>query len=1430
MATWPFTDDTLSQAELLYVGYFGRAGDPGGTNFWVGELLDGFSLQAAAASFSVQEEAKAKYPLLANPLINSPANINAFLDEVYANLFARAADAGGKAYWAAYIQDAIDTGDPIIIANAIGQAILLISFGATGSDQTVLSNKVTAADFVTNEFAAHGINFTTELPPGTPENDANNVAYLFSQEAVHSVNLSAQSLAISENATTEFVANPPSGETFLLTVGQDSFHGTGRDLFNAPLAGVNGDLPTLTDLDNITSTGSSTAFGAGDPPFAPGFSQLDGYGPHVSSDGPDAALAVQGAFFGSVLNASFNTQHNYHGPVNVDAIGNGGGALNFVTGVNIRGIQTWNINTVNDLDSYGGTIVITGGGPNSANQITGLLYLNVELNSGSSSLYIGDNAEPVQYPNGDLLETITVSDAVGTGCNGVDVDIAAQAFSGNDTLNVVASVVGGFPLQSSSNGFTTSLDVPKPITGTYGDPDDYCVNWRDFGALAYAVAAGASSGPTPDGFVGPDDGAVGYANWNVYSTNAWRVEGKIPFGTWTLQDSTGQKGGVNILALGGEGSTSAETLTLHDDGSSTILFSTYISDSEGGKDWQNLTDINLSDTTGFVVLSGLEYEKGLYYDYGSNDGGVPYVSAQYLGGEGYDHYCVGGLLSFLDSPITIEGGDGNSFYDLTSLSPESAAASSIDGGHGTNGNSEVAFNNRVFTSGLVIPTTNIQVFDDADDSQGGTIDLADFNMLPLNMDYTLLGGGLVPAGFSLLQLLGADGCTATELTSNLFIEDGPINFALNMQDVANGEWVYPDNDPDNVPVGLTGYNITIFGEQPPPFVATTDTLKWWVSDDGATYGTEPVDEDERLLAQPNGNVVGGTIFVSPVVEIFNYTNVDIYLPYESAVINSDGDSIQNWVVLGSDHFTDQPVPTVTNASVNFYDNTDDTGGSDPGGADNLVLGHTNFTDTLAPADIGHTTVEIDGISAPPDDPSGASTTINFFGHGTFEIGATNASVLQAASSAHLIMDLPATLDYHSLNGIGPALGIDVTGSEHGQNLLQGTSGEVSVIHEVVNVSDNGILDTDQIFLGVGSFAGALTAGSAVTFGGVGLTYIADTDGHGNYLLGDDVLTGGDGTSGHGVPFLEIGGEWNVGGSTTYTGNDGDNYFPEGGNDIVNISHDLLNLHYSTVWFAMYDVCNSGGPDYAVNGLFSHMSGDPLDPYWGPANQFDVGTPDFATTAGVYGQAITTVTGGVESYVDNYDNSLLTINGFAQGDASHGDIINFDVNDWATGRLTDNAGADDFTAFGLVEADGLSMALEGEHNADAELYNVGFAGEEIASPAGDEATIILDTIGQYDNATQLVAQLTQATVGNFVFNMADQALTDGSIMHVLVGYETTGGDMHIADVSLFNNTTTTGDPLTLVDTADTDVTVSAVDLINLVGVNIDNVHGNNFHFV
>jgi hypothetical protein len=110
-----------------------------------------------AGSFSVQPEATALYTFLANPSTATQAQISSFIDAVYEDLFNRAPDAGGLAYW----QNQLETnlGNP----QAVGAFILNVISGAQGADQTTISNKVTVADYFTQELNSTGISFTSSV-------------------------------------------------------------------------------------------------------------------------------------------------------------------------------------------------------------------------------------------------------------------------------------------------------------------------------------------------------------------------------------------------------------------------------------------------------------------------------------------------------------------------------------------------------------------------------------------------------------------------------------------------------------------------------------------------------------------------------------------------------------------------------------------------------------------------------------------------------------------------------------------------------------------------------------------------------------------------------------------------------------------------------------------------------------------------------------------------------------------------------------------------------------------------------------------------------------------------------------------------------------------------------------------------------------------
>ncbi len=1389
-----------------YQAAFGRVPDQAGVAYWVGQVAaNPANLALLSTSFANSAEFFADYAATAT----TPAS-STLVTALYQNVLGRAPDAAGLAYWS---------------NSGLDAAQLLQSFAQ--SPEFITDTTPYVIQFQNAEVAGNpptsGSIYAQTIPGGIAAN-----TYTITYGAPTTFTFTGTAGGVPVTGT---VAGGPTGP-----ISSTEAAGNSNVTINASLG--------LNNSQNIVFNGVNNVLNAD---YTPGV-------------GPVQSL----------------TNSNFPGS-NFDQVG-----------LNIRGVQTWNIQAEVPVGSSSSSSLITfTGDAAQGNFISGLQTVNFNDNSGTTSLKIGDNSEPVQEPNGANGFAINVSNAVGTGTNFADVDIAAQAFTGgNNTINVGAYIVGGFPLDSGG-----SYIIPQPfeIGANNNDADDYNPNWVGFEQNAFAIAAGASAGP---------NGSTGFQNWVISSAGAASV------------------GTINILALGGEGSTSAQTLTLTNpagDNSATILYATAASDSHS-TDWENLTTITLTDTTGNVVLTGAETD--------AQAGG--WTS---LGG--------GLLTSDTSALVTIAGGAGNSFYDLSSLTFAAATntKASFDGGHGTGANSEVAFNNSVVANasltnlnGTVVNISNIQVLDDtgylktgttfnatqgaSNSLQGGVINMADFNLDPLNTNYDLLSGPLgnlfyvsggsalqdptfaagtdvAPKGFQLLQLLDADGSTQATLAQDLFIENGFTQFAVNMQDVADGAVsgsytpatytvVWP-TDSNNYDYGAswyspavntvkwTGYDITIYGsENPGPsnetLVNYKDTLDLWLSDDGINlqavpagtatlpvYTLEWVTQSETVTTNwshtyTRGNhtythggsvsvtntisaweeVQTGTVTVQtsapqyvsamnvPAFTIDNYTTGNIYLPYQSVDAAKDGGGLHNYVILGSEDpytnggvggFVFQPVYTVLNGTVNFYDNTTDTGGSPPGGPDNLVLGVTNFTADLNPVSaggyldptgfIGYTTVFVDSTTqtSPP------SSTINDYGAGSLEIGATNVSILNAASTSHLIMDLPGTNYYGSLNGIGPAEGITVTGSAHGQNLLQGSSG-------VVNFDNNGHFAPNFAPYYTGVLVSELPSGG----------------------VGNDTLTGGTASVGVDV-------------QNALSLNYGDNFFPEGGIDVVNINHaynsaGTVATAYSTVYVGEFDVCNSGGPEFGVSGNLT-------TPNWG------VGV--------TYGQAITDIVNGHEVYVDGYgpgiDNqgniagtstasssltgsttSLLTINGFQVGpNVVTGDTLAFNASDWAISPVTgDLVGGG--TDWGLNSTDGGFVAfgagtvqIGSSTGANAILCNIGTAGEGTATTTAPSAAVTLDSIGVYANASALVKALTTASVGDIVFDQ-QSGLAKGDIEHILVAYNT-GKGIDIADVTLTalsaisvasGITGANAADAFAIDTANANLKVTAVDMVALVG--------------
>lgn len=129
------------QVAATYIAFAGRAADSAGFDFWVNEFHAGLPVQGAkvllgniASSFAISDEAKGLFAFLADPDGAGDGDIGVFLDSVYHNLFNRAPDEAGLAYWTGQVRQALASN------TFVGSVLVDIMSGAQHQPSGLVSN------------------------------------------------------------------------------------------------------------------------------------------------------------------------------------------------------------------------------------------------------------------------------------------------------------------------------------------------------------------------------------------------------------------------------------------------------------------------------------------------------------------------------------------------------------------------------------------------------------------------------------------------------------------------------------------------------------------------------------------------------------------------------------------------------------------------------------------------------------------------------------------------------------------------------------------------------------------------------------------------------------------------------------------------------------------------------------------------------------------------------------------------------------------------------------------------------------------------------------------------------------------------------------------------------------------------------------------
>lgn len=146
--------DRKAAIAAVYTGYYNRAADPEGLDFWTGELTANDkgdfnkTLLGIASGFGQVPESKSEYDLFAkldNDETPTNADREAFVTAIYQNLFDRAPEEAGLDYW---------TGQ-LAAGQEPGLAIVNIISGARGGDTVIVGNKIEAAQYYAETFEAN---------------------------------------------------------------------------------------------------------------------------------------------------------------------------------------------------------------------------------------------------------------------------------------------------------------------------------------------------------------------------------------------------------------------------------------------------------------------------------------------------------------------------------------------------------------------------------------------------------------------------------------------------------------------------------------------------------------------------------------------------------------------------------------------------------------------------------------------------------------------------------------------------------------------------------------------------------------------------------------------------------------------------------------------------------------------------------------------------------------------------------------------------------------------------------------------------------------------------------------------------------------------------------------------------------------------------
>ena len=249
----------IDDISKLYVGYFNRAPDPAGLNFWVTQYTalgqTPAALAGIAQSFARVPEATSLYGFLSAPLVGSPTS---FLASLYLNLFNRVIDTAGSDFWVGRLNAGVPVGS--IIQNIIS--------GAQGDDALVVANKSAvgkafAQNLIDTPSAVFNLATAQSALNGVTSDAATATAAIAKNKAAFT---DTTAPAVTAAQTFSYAENSASGATVATVLATDNTGGSGVSAFSIATGNTDGFF-AIDATGKITLTAAGAAATAASSDF-----------------------------------------------------------------------------------------------------------------------------------------------------------------------------------------------------------------------------------------------------------------------------------------------------------------------------------------------------------------------------------------------------------------------------------------------------------------------------------------------------------------------------------------------------------------------------------------------------------------------------------------------------------------------------------------------------------------------------------------------------------------------------------------------------------------------------------------------------------------------------------------------------------------------------------------------------------------------------------------------------------------------------------------------------------------------------------------------------------------------------------------------------------------------------------------------------------